>query len=303
VVVRWSGAKSADVYLAERSDTEREHARLVSAANHDGAFQIALTSERRPYILLRDRRDGSVIRVAERALPLEQGSNFRDIGGYPATGGKHVRWGLIYRSAATPVLSAHDIAAIQALGIRESVDLRSTEERALAPSVLENHGVRFMTIAYPFKDLPQTYPEILTKLVPQYRMLFEDLLSRSTPLSFNCTAGQDRSGVAAALILSALGVPRQVIIADYDLSTRYRRPQYEVPASDLTNGSDNPAAALLTEVRYSTPSPLYTDTGRSMLAELLDQIDTRWGSVDNYLTQSLGVGPPQRARLRALYLE
>src|SRR3546814_14564024 len=70
---------------------------------------------RSPYFRLRDQRDGGMIRVAERALPLEHGSNFRDIGGYPAAGGKHVRWGMIFRSGWTPLLNDADEQRIGAL--------------------------------------------------------------------------------------------------------------------------------------------------------------------------------------------
>src|SRR3546814_16616904 len=75
-----------------------------------------------------------MIRVAERALPLEHGSNFRDIGGYPAAGGKHVRWGMIFRSGGTPLLNDADEQRIGALKLGEMVDLRSSEERVLAPT-------------------------------------------------------------------------------------------------------------------------------------------------------------------------
>src|SRR3546814_6177413 len=82
----------------------------------------------RPYFMLRDQRDGGMIRVAERALPLEHGSNFRDIGGYPAAGGKHVRWGMIFRSGGTPLLNDADEQRIGALKLGEMVDLRRSEE-------------------------------------------------------------------------------------------------------------------------------------------------------------------------------
>ena len=75
-------------------------------------------------------------RMAARSglLPLEHSSNFRDIGGYPAAGGKHVRWGMIFRSGATPLLTDADQAAVAKLHLANMVDLRSDEERQLAPS-------------------------------------------------------------------------------------------------------------------------------------------------------------------------
>ena len=70
--------------------------------------RCAVGPNNRPYFLLRDTTDSSVTRVAERLVPLKLGPNFRDIGGYAGTGGRHVRWGLIYRAGATPMLSAQD---------------------------------------------------------------------------------------------------------------------------------------------------------------------------------------------------
>jgi protein-tyrosine phosphatase len=133
--------------------------------------------------------------------------------------------------------------------------------------------------------------------------VFQELLKNAGPLSVNCTAGQDRTGVAVALILSALGVPREFILTDYHLSTEYRRPHYEVPPLEAATYANNPAAALLGDVSNSTPLPLYSEAGRSMLAELLDYVVAQWGSVDNYLSSVLGIGPAQRASLRSLYLE
>src|SRR3546814_7040686 len=82
----------------------------------------------------------------ERALPLEHGSNFRDIGGYPAAGGKHVRWGMIFRSGGTPLLNDADEQRIGALKLGEMVDLRSSEERVLAPTRI--YGVRYTAVGY-----------------------------------------------------------------------------------------------------------------------------------------------------------
>jgi protein-tyrosine phosphatase len=129
------------------------------------------------------------------------------------------------------------------------------------------------------------------------------LLSEKGPVSYNCTAGQDRTGVATALILSALGVPRQTILNDYHLSTVYRRPENEMPAVDPTMYPGNPVAALFAKGRLMKPQPLYSEDGRSFMAAMYDRIDGHWGSVENYLDQVLGVGPTELARLRAHYLE
>src|SRR5690606_17096622 len=92
------------------------------------------------------RPDVSPGALAERVVPLEQGSNFRDIGGYATLDGKRVRQGLIYRSGATPMLTDSDLERVRALGLRNMIDLRSSEERALAPTRIE--GVPYTAVGY-----------------------------------------------------------------------------------------------------------------------------------------------------------
>ncbi|HEY6869061.1 MAG TPA: protein-tyrosine-phosphatase, partial [Novosphingobium sp.] len=88
--VTWKSAQPVDVLVADRADAPARAARLVSARDRDGQADLPQTGPARRYILLRNAATGEVTRVAERALPLEAGSNFRDIGGYPAAGGRRV---------------------------------------------------------------------------------------------------------------------------------------------------------------------------------------------------------------------
>ena len=301
VIISWNDAAPVGVYESDRPDARIAQSTLLSDNNRDGSYLATVATNKRHYFLLRD-ATGEIRRTAERLLPLERGSNFRDLGGYPAADGRHVRWGLIYRSAATPLLSDDDIAYIHALGLHSMTDLRSTEERKLAPTRLANQGIEYIAIDYPFSEVGD-YESLLTVLAPQFRAIFRELLSDKGPISFNCTAGQDRTGIATALILSALGVPRQAILTDYHLSTKFRQPRYEMPDVDPSKYPGNPAAALFAKARTMKPAPLYSEDGRPWLAPLFDQVDARWGSVDHYLQQVLGLGPADLAKLRSEYLE
>jgi protein-tyrosine phosphatase len=303
LMVTWGSAVPVDIYVGDVPELVIAHAEVLSAGNRDGRYVATQVGDRRPYFLLRDTRDGSLTRVAERVLPLEHGSNFRDLGGYAAANGKHVRWGLIYRSAATPLLSPADLAYIGSLGLRSTVDLRSTDERRLAPSSLIEQRVQYIAIDYPFNKIQGGYYDILTALSPQFRAIFRELLSRHGPISFSCTAGQDRTGIAAALILSSLEVPRPEILEDYDLSTASRRPKYEVPLIDPAKYPGNAVAMMLAGARKEKPSPLYGADGRSSLASLLDQIDAHWGSVESYLQHELNISAADLQTLRDAYLE
>ena len=95
-------------------------------------FESPSLDIKRPYFLLRA-ADGATYRTAERLVPLQGGSNFRDVGGYPGAGGKHLRWGLLFRSAAMPKLTDADYQLLSSLKIRTVVDLRSQDERQLSP--------------------------------------------------------------------------------------------------------------------------------------------------------------------------
>ena len=319
VVVTWADSDPVDVYVAPTADAPLSAAKLVAARSRDGRVEYAAPADARPFFLLRDGGDGRVTRVAERALPLQQGSNFRDLGGYPGAGGKHVRWGRIYRSAATAMLTDADLMMIKALGLADMVDLRSSEERALAPTRIA--GVRYAAVGYTMTSLtPQgaaapsgdermhaVYRRMPDLLAPQLRILFAELLAGDGAVAYNCSAGQDRTGFATAMVLSALGVSRDQIIADYHLSTTYRRPEFEMPRIDPATAGANPAAAMFAgyqqDPNYKTPRPLFDSQHKALLEVALAEVETRWGSVDAYLDKELGVGPADVARLRAMHLE
>jgi protein-tyrosine phosphatase len=322
VTVSWQGADPVDVYMAFRPDAPLSASRLVARADRSGVLTLEQTNARRPYFILKDDRDGSVTRVAERLLPLERGSNFRDVGGYPAAGGKHVRWGLIYRSGATPMLTDADFHYLATLGIASDIDLRSTEERQIAPDELPARtGARYLARDYPGAEVfapaatsghsdaspVNLYRSWLTSLAPQFREIFLQLLKRNGAVTYHCSAGQDRSGVATALVLAALGVPRDVILADYHLSTADRRPENEMPLIDPARYPGNIVAAYYAKAQSTgkptKPRPLYDKSGVALLQQTFDEIDAHWGSVDNYLDKQLGIDAADIARLRAAYLE
>jgi protein-tyrosine phosphatase len=133
LTVRWTSSKPVDVILVDHADAPAKTGTLVSRADSDGSYFMTNAGTTRRYFILREAGKKRTLRTAERLVPLATGSNFRDIGGYRTASGKYVRWGMIYRSGATPVLSADDVAQVKALGLRDIFDLRSSEERIIAP--------------------------------------------------------------------------------------------------------------------------------------------------------------------------
>mgnify|MGYP006280326469 FL=1 len=258
----------------------------------------------------------------DRLLPLEGGSNFRDLGGYFTADGHRVRRGMVFRSGVMTGLTAADQDYLAGFGFRRVVDLRSSEERDLYP----NHWARAQGIEVAAHDysiaevvarmvdedgevrgMAALYTAFPDQLEPQLRRFFDELLAANVPLVVNCSAGQDRTGLTAALFLLALGVPRAVVIQDYLLSTRYRRPQIERGDVDLAAAAQSNAFARLM-LRYREeggarqPQPLLTAQGVPYLRFALDRIEQEFGSVAAYLEARLGVDGAALAELRERFL-
>ncbi|KTT95243.1 protein tyrosine phosphatase, partial [Sphingomonas yabuuchiae] len=177
-----------------------------------------------------------------RVLPLQGGRNFRDLGGYRTADGRTVKWGLLYRSGQMHDLTPADYVTLQKLGIRTVCDFRDTAERTREPTLWpagqrpkvlsDDYALDMSAMRLPgdpstwtheqvVTAMTATYPKLLDQFNGQYRRMFAELLAGDVPLAFHCTAGKDRTGVAAALLLTALGVPRATIIDDYLLSNEH----------------------------------------------------------------------------------
>jgi protein-tyrosine phosphatase len=241
-----------------------------------------------------------------RSLPLAGASNFRDLGGYGGHGGRTVRWRRLFRSDHLATLTASDLACLADLGIARAVDFRGVNERAalsytlpgvqqhaltIEPTVVQRvqlllHTGHALTAREAVGLMQDTYRGFVHDNAPRFAQLFALLLESDAPLVFHCTAGKDRTGFAAALILLALGVPRGAVMQDYLLTnTLYRHPE----------GLAGPAPHEVLEVLWRVQEDFLTSA--------LDGVDRYPGGLDGYLAQVLGVGPAERQRLNTLYLE
>jgi protein-tyrosine phosphatase len=243
---------------------------------------------------------------AQRVVPLEGASNFRDLGGYAGQHGRRLRWGRLYRSAHLGSLTASDQQRVAHLGITRVLDFRGVAERAATPNRLPGaaeHSLaieptvvqrmdalvaagRTLTGPVVSELMRDLYRGLVNQQAARFAELFEHLLAADAPLVFHCTAGKDRTGVAAALVLLALGVPRDVVRGDYLLTNElYKHPP--LPHSDTPPD----ALAVLWQVQDG------------FLDAALQVIDSEHGGVDDYLTQRLGLGPAALEALAARYLE
>ena len=169
----------------------------------------------------------------ERHIGLEGCFNFRDVGGYPARNGTIVRWRRLFRSDGPHALTDNDRAALAALELATILDLRTTteaEERGRFDAVVEatTHGLPLMDVLPDTEDFERWSAADLVAL--RYREMLEGGRAQiagaleimtdpaAYPMMFHCSAGKDRTGIFAALVLSVLGVSDETIVEDYSLS-------------------------------------------------------------------------------------
>lgn len=317
VAVEWKDTDPVAVLVSADPESDPARAGTVANADRSGRVVVVAPVTERRYFILRDGGDGSVVRVAERELPLEQGSNFRDVGGYVGAGGKRVAWGRIFRSGAIPMLTEQDYSTLEKLKIMTIVDLRSTDERMIAPDMLDDRtGASFLSNDYSLKPLMANYGKgdgeysyrgMDRILKPQMKAVFGALLRHEGAVMYHCSAGQDRTGITTALILSALGVDRATILRDYHLSTELRRPQFEMPPLDPADWPGNPIVpyyvASMKKPGGPKAEPLFTPKGNSHLVQFFEIIEKEHGSAEAYLEKELGVGAADITKLRELYLD
>lgn len=242
-----------------------------------------------------------------RLVPLAGASNFRDLGGYPGHGGRPLRWRRLFRSDHLGGLTESDRALLADLGITRTFDFRGVHESAadpyalpgvtqhvlaIEPTVAQQMGELVasgipLTAARAAALMEDLYRHLVTGEARRYAQWFEHLLDHDEPLVFHCTAGKDRTGVAAALLLRALGVAADVVEHDYLLTNAHFKPpqprRADIPAEVL---------GVLWSVR---PSYLH--------AALAEIDGPAHGGLDRYLSERLRLTPAARQRLAELYLD
>jgi protein-tyrosine phosphatase len=242
----------------------------------------------------------------DRVWRLQGATNFRDLGGYPGHGGRPLRWRRLFRSDHLAGLTASDQATLADLGLARAFDFRGVAERAATPydlpGVVQHPLAIEPSVVQRMEDLAAagdrlTVPVVVGLMQDLYRglindqahhfaALFDHLLQADAPLVMHCTAGKDRTGVAAALILLALGVPRDLVLQDYLLTNQlYRHPP--LPSTDI------PAEALAVLWRVQ----------QGFLDAALQAVDADHGGIQPYLQRRLGLGPAALDTLAQRYLQ
>lgn len=253
--------------------------------------------------------------LANRVLALEGGRNFRDLGGYPTRDGRRVRWGRLFRSGSMARLTEADWEHLVGRGVRTVCDLRTSGERIAEPFAWrDSEGLTYFArdyetsfgelrkvMASPFASgeaaragMIAGFRELPFEQAPAYRALFGHLKANEVPLVVNCSAGKDRAGTAAALILSALGVAREIVVEDFALTNR----TVDLYGAMMRPGRTHGIAGQPPEVARAilNADPAY-------IGAALDSILERHGSVEAFLSDILDVNASELAAMRDALLE
>ena len=255
-------------------------------------------------------------------LPLQGGRNFRDLGGYVAVDGRRVQWGKLYRSGVMSYLTEEDQAYLEPIGVRVLCDFRSTLEREAEPTHWMPADVEVMSWNYDRRKVSlkaylngkeftedlgrQTiihfYRRFPTVFREQYSALFVKLANGDLPLVFNCSAGKDRTGLAAALVLSALGVSFEQVLEDYALTDSVvdlEKALFEHPRGSVGLDEDH---SFMANLDRKVRAPMLRALPE-YLRIAFDQIDLDYGSIDAYLRDGLGVSDAMIENIRTNLLE
>jgi protein-tyrosine phosphatase len=278
---------------------------LLPACKEAAAPGVAATAGLSPVAA-----NAAALKHPRRVLPLEGGVNFRDLGGYMTTDGRMTRWEVLYRAGSPAGLTAKDQAELARRGIRTVCDLRASDERKAEPNayVAANADVTYWTRDYAADagDLMKVlgepdasaeksraamigfYRTLPEEHAPAFRQMFAFLAAGKVPLAFNCSAGKDRTGTAAALVLTLLGVPRETVVADYALSDDL----VDYMAKLSAGPKDGPYAALARLPREVVAPLLASDP--AYIEAALDAIAAKHGSVEQFIERELVVTPAMK---------
>lgn len=315
--IEWQGKVHGrvSVYVGTSPGVSNTSQRFEADAGQQRVAVHGLDPGVRHYFLVQPQYSRGLI-TAERRVPFDGPVNFRDLGGYETADNRRVKWGVAYRADSLAELSDKDLGLFVRLGIRGIYDFRAPAEVAKSPDRLPAGNTvgyyhlpvvssDFDTVAA-VERLKKKDTSWLTEtfMIDGYRQnidtyartwgtVIEDLTHADRrPLVFHCTAGKDRTGICAALILLVLGVPEDVVVEDHALSNRYF-------ASTVARINEY-VRSLGVDPDKLTP---YLTAPREAMEFVLGYIRERWGTAAGYLKTEAGVTQATLDALRRDLLE
>lgn len=235
--------------------------------------------------------------LGDRKVEVDGCFNFRDAGGLPLVSGNIAAPRMLYRSDNLGDLSAEGVRTVEHLGVRVVVDLRFPHERAASPSPFRDHPtIRLVEVdlgidpndhqssvadpadEYPVVKIVRAYWQVMTDRQEQLLEILRAVAEPgNTPMVVHCMGGKDRTGIAAAMIQSLIGVPSDLIALDYALTARNMAP----PASEDPD---------VYERNVCPPEAMHI---------ILMMVEACFGSVEEYVA-TIGLTDQQLRRIREL---
>ena len=259
---------------------------------------------------------GNEVLQSERRLSFNESKNFRDCGGYPTKQGNEIKWGSIFRSGQLSKLDDQDIKVIESLNLDLIFDFRREDEQEMEPSRLPKDNmprvVRLpinpgssMAFYEQLDSLVEDGADAVSKFMIEinrdfvkshshtFRKMFEEILSvKDARFLFHCSAGKDRTGFAAVLILHFLGVSMDAIEYDYMLSKRYFQIIEEVKNLQSKYG-----------IEHLSQKALYPmlDVRHEYIRAAIECATEDFGNLDEYLATALGLTGADKSEFRHRY--
>jgi protein-tyrosine phosphatase len=308
LVVRWSflgdegpnapseGDAGVDIGVGPTPDAiDHVHALTVGPGRRSARLEGLGTG--RHYVSVAPHGEGGAVVVGERRVPFDGVTNFRDLGGYATTDGRRTRWGRVFRSDALHRFTTEDRERYESLGLNAVFDLRGDQERERYPNPFPS--VQLALLSQPASEaatppdrtvwlgaaggeqmLRQMYQGLLANAAMAFGRLLGALAEPDgLPGVFHCTGGKDRTGMASALLLELLGVPRRLVLDDYELTSRFRLRQHQTESYEnllaMGMGPETAGAVL--------------GTPRWAMAETLQELDDSYGGARAYLVGPAGM--------------
>jgi protein-tyrosine phosphatase len=289
---------------------------LVETTGEEAVIANPEKGVRHYFYLLSEHGEGVVL--AERQLPLEGASNFRDLGGYETGEGGRLKWGKLYRSSKLSGLTDEDLGRVRRLGLTLVCDFRQAVEQELDPtnlgeghthilaslpvspgsshSFIENLHNGIIAVDNVSDFMLEMNRDFVHSQLPRYAEMFQLLLAGDQPVLIHCASGKDRTGFGSALILDVLGVPEDTVVDDYLLTNRYLPIDEEV--SRLAGQfADQTGAAIPDEVLHSLMKvrPEY-------IRACFEEISKHYESREHFYESALNLDEAGVRRLRDRYL-
>lgn len=254
----------------------------------------------------------------KRLLKIPGVSNCRDLGGYLTRDGLSVKWGQLYRSGHLADLTPRGLDLITSLNLYAIIDFRSAHETQRRPDRVpaDVRVIHLPVMDQANRDMSQeirervkdnnfdgfsadhlitkAYRQFPTEFTPAFRSYIHTVLdANGAPVLWHCTAGKDRTGYAAAILLRLLGVDQETIFEDYFLSNQYvNKLNRRMLAVILARGIK----------AYRMIKPLY-GVNLDWLKAAFENIDEEWGSFEAYLSDGLDLSSSDVEQMRNVLLE